>query len=103
MEGLEGSCPPQPRQPPAEPQPPRQLHLRLGCPLLPPSGAALERRRPGQPQSPWERQSRPLAVGAEAKAALRQLADFMQAEAAALGDDTLQQEVALLRRLAGAA
>lgn len=51
--------------------------------------------------SPWERQSRPLAVGAEAKAASRQLLPWVERETAVLEDASLGQEAALLRKLIG--
>lgn len=94
---------PQPRQP-LQPPAPATLHLRPGCPLLPLGQEARARCRPpaGRRFSPWERQSRPLTVNAEARAAFRQLLPWVECEAAALGDATLEQEVALLRTLAGA-
>ena len=86
--------PPQPPLAPAQPvpagQPVQQPRLRLGCPLLPPP-----QLQPGR----WERQSRPLAVGPAARAALRHLLVHVEAEVAALGDRELQQEVDLLHTL----
>lgn len=73
--------------PPKGPWPPLP-RLRVGCPILP--------VRLGK----WERQSRPLAVGGDARDAMRKLAGFMKDEKAALKDATLQQEVDLLQKLA---
>ena len=94
---------PQPRQP-LQPPAPATLHLRPRCPLLPLRQEALEccKAPAGRRFSPWERQSRPLTVNAEARAAFRQLLPWVEREAAALGDATWEQEVALLRTLAGA-
>lgn len=105
--GLSGHPPPPVPAPAPAPRrhgPPEPLHLRAGHSLLPPAAEALSCvRPPGGRPSPWERQSRPLAVGPEAKAALLQLLPWVESEAAALGDASLGQEAALLRTLAGTA
>ena len=90
--------------PPPQPREAAALHLRPGCPLLPPGQEAVERCKEqlSRRWSPWERQSHPLAVGEEARAAFRQLLPWVESEVAALGDATLEQEAALLRTLAAA-
>lgn len=80
------------------PRPPR---LRPGCPLLPPAGGAAGCGPPPRQLGRWERQSQPLAVGRYARAAFQKLLLFVEGEVAVLGDATLAQEVALLRKLAG--
>lgn len=107
---MTGGHAPAPHPPATQPLPqPRDreaaaLHLRPSCPLLPPGQEAVEpcKAQPSQRWSPWERQSRPLAVGPEARAAFGQLLPWVESEVAALGDATLEQEAALLRTLAAA-
>jgi hypothetical protein len=55
-----------------------------------------------RPLGRWERASRALSVNPSARAAFRQLLPFMEAEAAALGDDTMRQATELLKTLIAA-
>lgn len=100
--------------PPPPAQPPRRGRaigkspcLRPGCPLLPPtvgweSGTSEQGKQRPQRRGlgRWEHQSHPLAVRTEAKAALAQLLPYLEGEVAALGDESMQQEVVLLQKLA---
>ncbi|PSC67450.1 Cell surface [Micractinium conductrix] len=70
--------------------------LRPGCPLRPPCLPPPPDRTLGR----WEREARPLTVNPDARAALVQLGSWLEGEVAAVGDASMQQEVALLRRLA---
>ncbi len=93
---------PRPPAPAPQPRPAAVAHLRPGCPLLPPGQEALERCAPPAAAlrwSPWERQSRPLAVGPEARAAFAQLLPWVESEVAVLEDASLEQEAALLHQL----
>jgi Ca-activated chloride channel family protein len=67
-----------------------------GC-LLPPPFPVLEPLL-----GRWERQSAKLAISAEARAAFEEFLPHFEAEAAALGDATLGQEVDLMRRILAA-
>ncbi|GAB4821981.1 hypothetical protein N2152v2_009027 [Parachlorella kessleri] len=49
----------------------------------------------------WERKSQRLAVNADSKAAFSDFLPYMQAEVAALKDSTLNQEVDIVKKLAG--
>ena len=102
-QALEEPSPPVPApQPQPRPTTAQPAHLRPGCPLLPPGQEAVERCAPpaaAHRWSPWERQSRPLAVGPEARAGFAQLLPWVESEVAALGDASLEQEAALLRQL----
>lgn len=81
-----------------------ELHLRPGRPLLPPPPLTPEAACPPAGGLPgrWERTSQPLAVGAQARAAFAQLLPWLEAEVGELGDEEMRQEVALVRKLAGA-
>jgi hypothetical protein len=67
--------------------PGRVPRIRIGCPLVP---FALGR---------WERQSRGLAVGRDARDALQPVLQFVKSEQAAVKDSTMKQEVDLLQKL----
>lgn len=85
--------------------------LRPGCPLLPPSahagGTVPDPQAPSLFGAPparslfggWERTSRLLTVGEQARAALTQLLPYVEGEVAALGDAEMRQDVALLQKL----
>lgn len=47
----------------------------------------------------WERQSSPLKISADARRAFQEFLPYFQAEAAALADASLDQEVAVLEQL----
>ena len=50
----------------------------------------------------WERASAPLQVAPEAKAAFRQFLPYFTQEARAVGDETLNREIATLQQLIAA-
>lgn len=91
-----GQLQPQPLQQPAAPLP--EPRLCCGAQLLPPP---LPEVRARASLSTWERRSQPLAVNPQARAAFGQLAAWLAGEVEALGDASMQQEVALLRKLCG--
>ncbi|WP_267641267.1 vWA domain-containing protein [Haloarchaeobius amylolyticus] len=58
---------------------------------------------PGEDLGKWERQSDPLTVSSEYRQRFATFTDHFESEMTALGDETLQQELDVLRELAGEA